>query len=537
MIIKVITGSSFRNALAYGAGELNEKDKKKAEQCYFEWSSNVVSQDHEGIADEMNAVVRDSPTRVKNPVLHFVVSPEKGEKFDLRTVYNMLTDEFSIDRKNHQVAIYSHLDTETNHLHMYFNRVNMDSGKAIKLNHSKIRCVTLARKIEKELGIHQLTTPEVYKKKKENGVEVKPTAEKLKLSKGTIGKITKEILEVIEKERPTTVAELVKELAKVKIGFDTVSDKNGINGCKFITKKHGVRSGSTFGLKWKVLQKKLNENAQILQAPAPAPVLPQVVVPTLDKQTPPAPVQEVQALPKRGSIIKNEEDLLEFEAISKMLAMPSNELQELFEKRRNNELTKFEQKAVNKLIVYDPAIKKEFNSFVENERNKPTPAKSTPPAPTEVEIRDRLLKFYACVAFGGPQNEYHNSHIFGFVTQAKNVDDGLKMVAESLAKDFVNPVQAAEMFKKRILDDSVEQSQQGITTPYIFVREHVLNPSKKQFVDREKTADSVAWQTTVQQSNTFSQPKQELFEQLQQESLSYTGGLDLDLKKGRQLKH
>jgi hypothetical protein len=164
---------------------------------------------------------------------------------------------------------------------------------------------------------------------------------------------------------------------------------------------------------------------------------------------------------------------------------------------------------------------------------KPAPALSPVVVPTQVEIKDRLLKFYAFVGVGA-NGKYNNRNIFKFIDRANKVDDGLKMVAESLAKDFVDSVQAADLLEKQILHD-YKHEPSGYP-PFEFVFRYTQNPSKKQFTDREIGADSAAWQTVQHQSNTFSQPEKELFEQLQKEYFSYKGGLQLDLKNGRKLK-
>jgi hypothetical protein len=151
----------------------------------------------------------------------------------------------------------------------------------------------------------------------------------------------------------------------------------------------------------------------------------------------------------------------------------------------------------------------------------------------EAEISERLTEFYAFVGVGGPRRQYHNSHIFSFVDEARKVD-GLGMIANSLAKDFVNPDQAAKQFEKRIVDDYKKQSDKSTVIPYNFVREYRQNRDKQQSINREKKADSEAWQNICKQYDTFSPTRKELFEKLQEESLYSKGGIVL--KQSSRLK-
>lgn len=163
MIADIRLGSTFRTALDYGAG-MNKKEKL----ADLVETHNLMSLDSGGIADEMISVSSLSH-RIKKPVLHISLSfhpdEDPSRELMLKATHAYLR-ELDISPELHQIAIYEHHDTPHKHFHVYINRANLETGKAIDNKLMYFRSEVASRKVESALGLRRTDTIKKSTRKK-----------------------------------------------------------------------------------------------------------------------------------------------------------------------------------------------------------------------------------------------------------------------------------------------------------------------------------------------------------------------------------
>lgn len=146
MISWISQGSYFKGAVFYGAG------KHDLNKSTLIDTNNLFSADHAGIAREMK-LQADLSTRCKKPVLHASMSfDENISTVDMLKAANLWFEQMKIDKKNHQIAIYEHHDTDHKHIHVFINRVGLDA-KAYEDKFIKYKNKEACRAVELELGL------------------------------------------------------------------------------------------------------------------------------------------------------------------------------------------------------------------------------------------------------------------------------------------------------------------------------------------------------------------------------------------------
>lgn len=169
MIAKIQVGSTFKTALAYGAGVFHEEKMSDLVLTY-----NLLNTDASGMANEMISVANNS-TRVEKPVLHISVSFHPDECPDQETMLkatHIYLEEMKISTDNHQIAIYEHHDTPHKHFHLYINRVNIETNTAIDMYRSYPKNDAACRKAEQMLGLRPTDSiKETREKRKQKSIQ------------------------------------------------------------------------------------------------------------------------------------------------------------------------------------------------------------------------------------------------------------------------------------------------------------------------------------------------------------------------------
>ena len=154
------------NSLSYGQKLKHEKEGLKAPEVS---RKHVVGNDITEISREFK-MFQDTNTRCKNNTFHFVISPDPKDKLTADS-YKQVVDKFlsklsdnmnkdskikrnDIDllNKNQHVA-YLHTDTKTTHVHLYVNRIEMDTAKAVPDNHLAFKSGNVADQVAQEMNL------------------------------------------------------------------------------------------------------------------------------------------------------------------------------------------------------------------------------------------------------------------------------------------------------------------------------------------------------------------------------------------------
>ena len=267
MIAKTTIGSTISSALAYGAGELGERSRhQKAEKVDLLATYNLSAQPgdtpkqvHGEIADEMKAVVRDHPGRCKNPVWHTSLSLPANETLDVQAwtkAVDIYLKTVGIDTAQHQVAVFRHRDTAHDHVHIYANRIAMDGGAAVETGWNYALNVKATRQIEQELDLTPLT-------KESKRTSLKDHDPGKQVAREVVAQALKNVL---QRDKPTNLDELVSDLEKHRITAKIASNVNGPYGISFQAEGHQAVKGIAAGYKFNQLAVLLEANRAEYQA-------------------------------------------------------------------------------------------------------------------------------------------------------------------------------------------------------------------------------------------------------------------------------
>lgn len=507
MYIKISTGTSFRNAAIYNERGLSEKQQKqKRDKVAFLGGYNLLSEDAVGIAAEMDSVA--SRSRTKKAVWNVSLSVANGQHLTdaqwLQAVEKYLKTA-GIDVERHQVAVWRHSDTGRDHAHALVNSVPTDGKRALKRYHNGKRAKEAAEKIDTDL------------------------AQPIFLDRNIKDELGDRLENALLRQ-PTNTAELKKDLAERGVIVKYLDNAAGIFGVTFqlADRDHQPVAGSDLKIegktaKWKAISARLEANRAEYQAE----------INKLHEDKAEAKKRaEIAEKARQQAVIerdqaRNQPAKVEIREVTKEVIKPDptdkariEQLKEELEHTKG--IANRNHSTAMKYGDRNEALEKENKELNRKLQAKPAP---------ELEISERLKQFYSTAGTWGAKGEYKGNHILNFLGQARQAN-AVGVIAEYLAKDFANPGGASQQFEKRLNDD-YERQKNGLP-PFDFVRLYRQNPSKEQSTDREITADSVAWQSIVQQSNTFPPTQQQIFGKLQEESLHYKSGIDL--KTSRQLK-
>ena len=157
MIAKTTTGSNFEGALTYGAGQRQGKGKEPGEAPLLV-VSNVIPGSPAEMAQEMQSTASRS-CKVQKPVWHTVLSWKEGEEVSQAqkvAAARRYCELIGAPINRHQVVVYEHRDKKHAHVHIYINRVPIDSGPALRTDNNFYRQPAITKQISQELGMQSI---------------------------------------------------------------------------------------------------------------------------------------------------------------------------------------------------------------------------------------------------------------------------------------------------------------------------------------------------------------------------------------------
>jgi len=132
---------------------------KDPERVAWVGERNLMTMDPSDVVARMRAVM-DLSSRVEHPVYHVSASwhPDDKPTYEqMSQVVDRVRDTLGFDA--HQVFVVSHNDTDHPHIHMVFNRVSPETGKALNMSHDYKRLDQLGRALEQEHGWSNVRSP------------------------------------------------------------------------------------------------------------------------------------------------------------------------------------------------------------------------------------------------------------------------------------------------------------------------------------------------------------------------------------------
>ena len=118
---------------------------------YELFRSNLCGVNPKEIMEEIK-IIQDFNQRATNKTLSLVISPsiEDGNKLsdsDLREMTNEFLNQLNIDVNQHQLLAFTHTEKQHKHIHIYCNRLNMQTGRLVKDHHIGKRAQWIAHRI------------------------------------------------------------------------------------------------------------------------------------------------------------------------------------------------------------------------------------------------------------------------------------------------------------------------------------------------------------------------------------------------------
>ncbi len=452
MIAKVTIGKSFGGTIRYLFEGHKDEDVDKGARLL----------DYSGVRPDKEKMIIDfNRHRTLNPdlgnaVMHFSFSYDYSDRVAdkemVKHVRRFLV-KLGIDPDSTQWALIRHHDRDHDHGHLALNRIDFN-GKTIRDNLIAVKAKKCATQVAQEFGLTIAENkPKNLKKTNKNRLPVND-------------QVRYEIYEILQKEiaTVTSVAQLTKILQDQGIELQQ-SKKGDGKGISFAKGKHKFKA-SQIDRKFtgSKIHKQIEENQTLFEKN------------------------------KKENEIPKEEFLLFAQTMTKIMNMPSLELRDLFKKGRNKELTKVEILVINKLITSDPEVKKEFNSFVDDERNE--------------RINNRINEFYLVIAKSDYGVEADNAQRF---IKSARTNNNLGLISTFLAKDFAKPADIAGIIETRLENDYFKNK--SVYLPEDFRKEWMKRPNNERFINFKKTEDSEEWRNTIN-SHTLTPTQQQVVESL-----------------------
>lgn len=162
MISGVSHGNGFKGALSY----VMEKDDAAVLDLRGVMSERTA-------AVEMRAVAAQSE-RVQKPVYHRWFRVAEGERLtDEQWLATVDKAEKALGLEGHQRVIVRHTDTDGDHVHVIWNRVDPETGKAVRISHDFPKVEAVCREAEREYGLQVVAGHHSWK---QAGAEQAPAA-------------------------------------------------------------------------------------------------------------------------------------------------------------------------------------------------------------------------------------------------------------------------------------------------------------------------------------------------------------------------
>lgn len=256
MIGKVSLGSNIANALAYGAGELNPRQKEqKSKQAELLQTFNLGHTSWQGMAQEMEVVAQGS--HCKTPLWHTSLALKPDEQLSSdqwRQAAYHYCQTIGADVERHQIAVFQHHDTAHSHIHIYINRVPIDQGPALSKRHEYNTSRYAVRRVEEQLGLSRAERLSNQGLAKHPKRALQPGAEFIQAA----------IAQTLQDDKPTHCDDFVVALAKRGVQATIEQKKSGQWGTQFQYTAPGQRptkvSGGDLGYKYNQLVSQLEAN-------------------------------------------------------------------------------------------------------------------------------------------------------------------------------------------------------------------------------------------------------------------------------------
>lgn len=157
----IIKGNIRTNGSSLGSYLLSEgrfeKNKEKNERIEV-WEANGFEQ-----GDRLQDILADfqhsaAGTQCEKPLFHVQIRAGKGEHLTREQFLESVNRlEEKLELTGHECVIVAHTLEGQEHLHVVWNRIDHEQEKAAELHYYKHKCTDLARELEKEFGLRELS--------------------------------------------------------------------------------------------------------------------------------------------------------------------------------------------------------------------------------------------------------------------------------------------------------------------------------------------------------------------------------------------
>ena len=157
----IVKGNIRTNGSSLGSYLLSEgrfeKNKEKNERIEV-WEANGVEQ-----GDRLQDILADfqhsaENTQCEKPLFHVQIRAGKGERLTREQFLESVNRlEEKLELTGHERVIVAHTLEGQEHLHVVWNRIDHEQEKAAELHYYKHKCTDLARELEKEFGLRELS--------------------------------------------------------------------------------------------------------------------------------------------------------------------------------------------------------------------------------------------------------------------------------------------------------------------------------------------------------------------------------------------
>lgn len=177
MIIKVaaINNQAKENIARLGSYLLYGKNHEfeKNDRVLFSYTQNMQAEDVEDSYFEMQMLAKQNKRSKTGKFLHLIVSLKAGEHLSQeqwKESANKIAS--TLDLKDHQFFIVAHKDTDNEHIHIVFNRINPKTKNSNCLPFIKRKLANLATELEKSYGLTLLDHSIKNSKEERNAKEI-----------------------------------------------------------------------------------------------------------------------------------------------------------------------------------------------------------------------------------------------------------------------------------------------------------------------------------------------------------------------------
>lgn len=160
MIIKSHIRGRFRNAAAYLKAQ-GENEKIRTVEI-----SDIHASNLDEAFENMRGVA--SHSKAKKPLHHISINPYEDERLTDEQVLKIVErceEKYGYKKHEHQRVIVEHIKDGRQHFHVMWNRVSLDTGKAVDPGLHWNKSKQVAREMEKELGLKRPISKRLKRKR------------------------------------------------------------------------------------------------------------------------------------------------------------------------------------------------------------------------------------------------------------------------------------------------------------------------------------------------------------------------------------